>query len=439
MNTLRALLSSLILRHARVLAANEEQPVAVANEGVVAGSFSIEQADGFTIQYGEYSHSAGVQLFDKASAEAMANELSSLLGKLTRGFRGVPVYAGHPDHHDLKIRTQFPDRKARGWIKEIIAGENEAKFIVAWNELGRSEVEDAQWAGYSPYWLMQPVAGLKARPVKLISFALTNNPNIPVTPLIVANEDGSAGTPARSDSATNNEPATKNQEQGTMNIDLNKLITALTEAGLIKEGDDESAILSSIGSLARELQWAREARERMELEKAEMKAELASEVTAENENDHAALLRLIVARVKTLAANETAARQQLTAANERADNERAARVDAELHRLVSAANITAAERDAQRPALIAAANEDEFKSLLSGLSQKKITLQTKPQIAGDLAGQRGLLAANEQERSNKRMALVQKHVKALCGDKSPTGEQYDAAWNKARHEAPDLF
>lgn len=439
MNTLRALLSSLILRHARVLAANEEPTVPAANEGVVAGSFSIEQADGFTIQYGEYSHSAGVQLFDKASAEAMANELSSLLGKLTRGFRGVPVYAGHPDHHDLKIRTQFPDRKARGWIKEIIAGENEAKFIVAWNELGRSEVEDAQWAGYSPYWLMQPVAGLKARPVKLISFALTNNPNIPVTPLIVANEDGSY---ARSEDSTNNEPRTKNQEQGTMNIDLNKLIAALTEAGLIKEGDDEAAILSSIGSLARELQWAREARERMELEKAEMKAELASEVTAENENDHAALLRLIVARVKTLAANEAQLETlnlQLQTQTARADNERAARVDAELHRLVSAANITAAERDAQRPALIAAANEDEFKSLLSGLSQKKITLQTKPQIAGDLAGQRGLLAANEQERSNQRMALVQKHVKALCGDKSPTGEQYDAAWNKARLEAPDLF
>lgn len=227
-----------------------------------------------------------------------------------------------------------------------------------------------------------------------------------------------------------------------MNIDLNKLIAALTEAGLIKEGDDEAAILSSIGSLARELQWAREARERMELEKAEMKAELASEVTAENENDHAALLRLIVARVKTLAANEAQLETlnlQLQTQTARADNERAARVDAELHRLVSAANITAAERDAQRPALIAAANEDEFKSLLSGLSQKKITLQTKPQIAGDLAGQRGLLAANEQERSNQRMALVQKHVKALCGDKSPTGEQYDAAWNKARLEAPDLF
>lgn len=170
-------------------AANENEPA--ANTAVVAGGFSLIQPDSFEIEYGEYPHSVGVQIFDRASAQAMANDMASLLGKLTRGFRGIPVYAGHPDHPDQRLAAQYPDRKARGWITEIVVGDNSAHFLVSYNSLGKSEVEDAQWAGYSPLWLMQPAANQrgKFRPMILKSMALTNNPNMPVKPIVVANED----------------------------------------------------------------------------------------------------------------------------------------------------------------------------------------------------------------------------------------------------------
>ena len=53
--------------------------------------------------------------------------------------------------------------------------EAHAKFIVAWNELGKTEVDDAQWAAPSPYWLMQQLPGLKARPQgcqKCVTFSM---------------------------------------------------------------------------------------------------------------------------------------------------------------------------------------------------------------------------------------------------------------------------
>lgn len=363
-------------------AANE----AAANEAVVAGSFTITQPDGFEIAYGEYAHPVGTQVFDRESAQSMANELASLLGKISRGFRGVPVYAGHPDHPDQRMAAQYPDRKARGWIKEIIVGENSARFVTAYNELGKGEVEDAQWAGYSPLWLMQPVANQrgKFRPMILKSMALTNNPNMPVPPLIVANE-------------TEN----PNPMKPELKAKLMKLL------GLAEDADDTVFDEAANGYFDKMLAEKNKPAEEPKPDEEKAKAEAAA----------------------------AAANAAVTAANEAVINLRNTRIDFALDQLVTSGRVTPANVPAEKAKLVACANEADLTTAINALRALKPSLQTNLTHAANIAAQKGeLLAANDaSQKSRERQDAVDSVMKERPGI-TPT-----VAWGIAASRNPKLF
>lgn len=371
----------------RVLACNENL---AANEAVVAGSFTITQPDGFEIAYGEYAHPVGTQVFDRESAQSMANELASLLGKITRGFRGVPVYAGHPDHPDQRMAAQYPDRKARGWIKEIIVGDKSARFVTAYNELGKGEVEDAQWAGYSPLWLMQPIANErgKFRPMILKSMALTNNPNMPVPPLIVANE-------------TESTPENPSPMKSELKAKLMKLL------GLAEDADDtafdEAANNFFDAKLAEKDRPAEEPKPDEEKVKAEAAAAAANAATA--------------------------------AANEAVANLRTTRIDFALDQLMITGRVTPANLPAEKAKLVACANDADLTAAIEKLRAVKPSLQTGLTHAANIAAQKPeLLAANDADaRARQRQEAVDAVMKERPGI-SPT-----VAWGIAASRNAKLF
>lgn len=370
------------------LAANETEPA--ANTAVVAGGFSLIQPDSFEIEYGEYPHSVGVQIFDRESAQAMANDMASLLGKLSRGFRGIPVYAGHPDHPDQRLAAQYPDRKARGWITEIVVGDNSARFLVSYNSLGKGEVEDAQWAGYSPLWLMQPAANQrgKFRPMILKSMALTNNPNMPVKPLIVANEE-EPPAPLPNPTPMKTETLAK----------LKKLLK------LPDDADDAALDQAANDYLDKALAPA---------PAPEVKPEIKKEDDEEDDK-----------KVIPAAA----------AANEAISAMRGALINFGLDQLIMTGRLPASRRDIEHATLVACANDAAITAHLDTLRGAKPVMQTKPVHSANIATQKpAFTAANvDTDRARQRTEAVNA-IKAERPGISGT-----VAWGMAASRNPELF
>ncbi|WP_345735671.1 hypothetical protein [Prosthecobacter algae] len=406
------------------MSANEES--LAANEAISPGIFTIAQNDGFTIKYGIYPHSVGMQIFDKAAAEAMANEMTSFLGKATRLWKGVPVYAGHPDHPDLTQRARFTDGRARGWITEIVVGENEAKFVVAYNSIGKTEVEDAQWAAYSPLWIMAPAANIKGhkafRPVKLKSMALTNNPNMDVEPLVLANEEDieemKEETPAAGD---------------TM---ITRIREALTKEGLIKPEDSDEMIMSVIGSLISSMAWERQRKQEMEKEDAKLQMLAKAAAYADNEAGTLGILEAAITRLSTLAANEEAAAGRDLVAT----RAREMLTDRLLDHAITMAAINPPQRDALRVQILTAANEADLTTALASLVKPKPAAGSTLLSKGMGGARAEVLAANDMAGRNQlREAAVQEALTEITKGKAAKPGDADRAWNLARSRKPELF
>jgi Mu-like prophage I protein len=125
--------------------------------------------------YGEFrgTQPGKNQYVDTASAEAMVSEFNSLLGKLGRAFRGVPIYHGHPDV-DLAL---WPDDKRMGKITQLEARADGLWGLAEWNSSGRENKAEGWWIYPSPRW-DAPAGGTRFSPDRLISVGLTNTPRI---------------------------------------------------------------------------------------------------------------------------------------------------------------------------------------------------------------------------------------------------------------------
>lgn len=205
----------------RLLVCNTQNAaVAAGNEALAAATFRVMEGGALGVPFGDFPQTvllrgaalrevvkAGVrvgpdgrvqvvQRLDAIAGNAMAAELSSLLGKAKRFFMGAPIYAGHPFHPDPEQRKHYQDKRAYGWVKGIRVEEDGLVLEGVYNSLGAEAVNDAQLVYHSPEWWMD-FAGVENgvaiyRPTRLRSTGLTNEPNIPVPALVSANARGAA-------------------------------------------------------------------------------------------------------------------------------------------------------------------------------------------------------------------------------------------------------
>lgn len=132
-------------------------------------------------EYGDWPHPRGLQRLSREAAEEMVRHFRSLRERLARRFGGLPLYIGHPDDPGFQGRPGHDDTRAYAWIQEMDARPNGLYIKPKWSEDGRHVLENAFYKFLSPRWSMQPLddeADIYT-PVRLISVALTNEPNIP--------------------------------------------------------------------------------------------------------------------------------------------------------------------------------------------------------------------------------------------------------------------
>lgn len=153
-----------------------ETAVANALDPSEAIDFS-ETADGwFKISpYGQFRGKVPgrPQTVSQDNAAAMVEEFNSVLGKLGRAFRGVPIYHGHPDV-DPEIWT---DDRRIGKVTKLEARADGLWGLAEWNSIGQENKAEGWWIYPSPRW-DAPAGKSTFTPDRLISIGLTNTPRI---------------------------------------------------------------------------------------------------------------------------------------------------------------------------------------------------------------------------------------------------------------------
>lgn len=107
------------------------------------------------------------------NARLMESEFNSVLGKLGRAFRGIPIYHGHPDV-DPEL---WPDDRRIGKVTKLEARADGLWGYGEWNSLGEENKKEGWWIFPSPRW-DSPAGQAHYTPDRLISIGLTNTPRI---------------------------------------------------------------------------------------------------------------------------------------------------------------------------------------------------------------------------------------------------------------------
>jgi hypothetical protein len=161
---------------ARESIANDAREAAIANAYSEAEPLE-ESADGWfkVSPYGVFRGKTPgrQQHFSEDSAKRMVGEFNSLSGKLGRMFRGVPIYAGHPDVDP----TIWQDDRRLGKCTKLEARPDGLWAFAEWNSLGRENQTEGFWIYPSPRW-DAPASQTRFEPDRLISIGLTNTPRI---------------------------------------------------------------------------------------------------------------------------------------------------------------------------------------------------------------------------------------------------------------------
>jgi hypothetical protein len=155
-----------------------------------------------------------IQRIDAESLNEMVAESKSLVGKVRRFFKGVPIYAGHPD--GLGVGKTYKDAEPKGMIAEIEARNDGLYGRPIFNESGEALLEATNGLAPSARFEVAFVGERKnpqlTRPIRLRSVGLTKAPNLPVETI---NE-------AKPDSAPISEP----QSPQEMTIEQLKVVVA---------------------------------------------------------------------------------------------------------------------------------------------------------------------------------------------------------------------
>lgn len=319
-----------------------------AEEAQLLGNEFAPGQDGWVMlaPYGDFQHSAGVQRFTKEDAETLVNEFHGLLGLPSR-LLGLPWYVGHPDH--AKFKDRYPDTRAYGRIKGLQAREEGLFANVKWSPAGEELIRSEAFHGHSVNWGAVKRGGVW-RPVRIKSVGFTNEPNIPVPPVTLANE-----------------------------IDDSMKEQLLQKLGLPADATDE-AILAAVD-------LANEAKQNADQAAADKVAAEAAKTQAET-------------ALANEAAAKTAAETAKTEAETALANERKARIGLLLDGAIAAGKVTAADRGRWEADL-----EANFEAKATELANAKPVIKTES-ATKNLGQRKETKAASDNvvELVNERMA-----------------------------------
>lgn len=170
----------------RKFIANEQEHEGFSIHDFANGAMDAHGSNGWVLlaPYGNWPNADGLQKFDRPDAEAIVSNFHSVANTVAR-FMGLPWYVGHPDHPTFAAR--FKDTASKGRIKQLEVRDDGLWANVKWNEEGKKLIAEEAFHGHSVNWRVRR-DGAGWRPVSLKSVGFTNEPNIPVPPIMVANQ-----------------------------------------------------------------------------------------------------------------------------------------------------------------------------------------------------------------------------------------------------------
>ena len=172
---------------ANIISVAHEMPAGELQPDEIPVPYGLRKTAAMGPQVGEIE-----EAFGRHGAEAIAADLSARAGK--KGFKGYPIYQGHPDA-PAPVGSKYPNKAAVGWITGCEPGDTEAVFHVRWlSNPGEG------FSHFSPYWGGTFDGSKKLLIVtKFKSLGLTNDPDYDDMSLPHEGDvnDQPAGTPAQ--------------------------------------------------------------------------------------------------------------------------------------------------------------------------------------------------------------------------------------------------
>ena len=133
------------------------------------------------------------QVFTRGQGERMVRVFNALAERKGAKFRGLPIYAGHPDADP----TRWPDERRLGGVVGLEAREEGLYARAAWNDLGEQNRAQGYLVYPSPAWLYDLRAARGSgviAPDELRSVGLTNTPRLPDVPAWTNSEEPASKT-----------------------------------------------------------------------------------------------------------------------------------------------------------------------------------------------------------------------------------------------------
>lgn len=339
--------------------------------------------------YGQWDNAHGMQEVRKEDAETIVRNFADERPALRE--IGLPFYIGHPDHPSFTDR--YKDTKAYGRIRSVQAREDGLYAEVFFNEAGRELVAQKAFHGHSVNWSVVP-DGRKSRtyhPVRLKSVGFTNEPQIPVEPIAIANE------------------AIEKQHN---QMDKKQLCNAL---GLKDDASDED-IMNAISGMKETANQQAKSIEDFTKKLAEKEAVQAANEKAKTElaerDNKIVSLTADVDTHKGLASAETA----------KFANERKAHAETMVNLAIQTGRITKADEEAWKKDLA-----NEFDTKVKELMAKEPKFSAGLDLNRKKQGH-----SNSEQRQSQFLELVNERMKT-------TGEDYSLAFFKVQQQNPGFF
>lgn len=325
--------------------------------------------------FGIHPHPLGRQKVSRETAEKLKLALNEAKAKAGSGWRGVPIFIGHPPSRGGSSELKAKDFPRIGAVMDLDVRDDGPWVRVAWNDLGAKNASEGHYVYPSPAWHFDKNPDGSISPVELDHVGMTNDPRIDTRPW--TNE-------ADPDSETETDtPMTK------------ETIARLRAALNLKEDADGDAICNALTTKL---------------------AEIAANETKVTEK------LTLATNAKTTA--ETALNTEKTA-REVAENSLKAAKSAHAKTLLDIAinegRITAAQRKDHETAF--EANFDTAAAALAAI--KKTALNTKP-LEVDIAGSKRSIATNEERRDLINTAVNERMEK--------TKEDYTTAYAAVKRD-----
>ena len=127
------------MKIANIISVAHEMPEGAQQPDEIPVPYGLRKTSAMGPQVGEIDEE-----FTRHGADAIAADLAARKGQ--KGFKGYPVYQGHPDA-PAPIGSKYPNKAAVGWITAAVPGETAAVFHVRW-----LANPGEGFSHFSPYW-----------------------------------------------------------------------------------------------------------------------------------------------------------------------------------------------------------------------------------------------------------------------------------------------